>query len=300
MGCIGSNDTKQADDSHNCNTECLLAIVNDHLRNKEFYWVVQTPWYEDNINDEIQNVIKIVKSTTSIEYPILTQDARLLTLNYCSFHYFEDKSYGNTKCFISIFGDNDVGINQFTSAFNSNDRYHTIEGSVIPSIKINKFLFSFDQIKLFTRNFLTNIVTNEAKINFINDSQMFIVVYSIDNRKSFEYAKTCLNDIYNIKKMKKILEFGCILVCTKCDLLYEKCNTFKEKQNIIFEKVNKNIPDMVSFEEGIELAKQFGIPFAQASINNHQSIRFLFELSVRNCLVQSQLNWELRKREANN
>ena len=105
---------------------------------------------------------------------------------------------------------------------------------------------------------------NESRNIFIKQGNIFILIYSIDNKKSFNEINAIYSDIIKLKgqngvKGKQI--YSCVLVCNKCDL---------------DDKLHE-----ISFEDGMMLADELNIPFIQTSASTNANIDLLFEIAVK-------------------
>jgi GTPase KRas len=93
--------------------------------------------------------------------------------------------------------------------------------------------------------------------SYIRQSHGFLILYDITKKNSFEEVENYFEKVFRIKDEEK---FPMVLIGSKCDLE-------KERE--------------ISFEEGFELAKKYGIPFFETSakvcINIEESIFALIE-----------------------
>ena len=94
---------------------------------------------------------------------------------------------------------------------------------------------------------------------YIRTGDGFLVVYSITDRSSFEYAKSQIEEVY---KIKDVDEFPLVLVGNKCDLEYKR---------------------QVSTEEGFALAESHGIPFFETSAKTSVNVNEAIEALIRRC-----------------
>lgn len=98
----------------------------------------------------------------------------------------------------------------------------------------------------------------DLRYNYIPEQHVFILVYSVASRTTFEGVETAL---LLIKKLRKGTSVPFILVANKTDLPVE------------YWKVSK--------EEGVELARKIGCPFIESSAKDRTNIELIFETAVR-------------------
>jgi len=94
---------------------------------------------------------------------------------------------------------------------------------------------------------------------WMRDREGFIIVFSIENLKSFNEVTKWRN---HILRVKDCTEGPIVLVANKSDLESER---------------------VVSREEVEALAKSYNIPFIEASAKNRVNVDELFDLTVREC-----------------
>ncbi|KAF3914842.1 hypothetical protein ABW20_dc0104363 [Dactylellina cionopaga] len=91
----------------------------------------------------------------------------------------------------------------------------------------------------------------------MNETQAFMLVYSITSRRSFEYIPQIRQYFLDIRRVTSI---PMTLVGNKCDL---ECDR------------------QVSYEEGFLLAEQFGCDFMEASAKTAQNVDEAFHALIR-------------------
>jgi len=94
---------------------------------------------------------------------------------------------------------------------------------------------------------------------WMRDREGFIIVFSVDSRKSFDEVSRWRQNILRVKESK---EGPIVLVANKCDLVESR---------------------VVSVVEIETLAKDLGIPWIEVSAKSRTNIDQIFELVVKEC-----------------
>ena len=103
----------------------------------------------------------------------------------------------------------------------------------------------------------------------------FIIVYDITDRSSFENVSQIHEDILRIKDCHSV---PCVIIGNKVDL--------KEDRE-------------VSYEEGVQLAKQMGAVFMETSAKTGQNVNESIETSIREYIRQNPDNPQPKKKWCN-
>ena len=208
-------------------------------------------------NDLISLLIKFIDKSTIyhesndkiIKYPIYVSDI-VYNTKLCS-KWCKSKFIYEYK--VLLLGDKNVGKRKILDSFYRNMEVHSVD-----NIDLTKYLnvldlYGKDEYKLY----------NTFHQKWIKDSRIYLLIYSMDNRSSFEL----INKLYQQIEIENYDIRICILVCNKCDL-------------------NENQPaddcnDIVTFSEGKILSDKLNIPFIQTSAKNGVNIKLLFEIAVK-------------------
>eukprot|EP01091_Cochliopodium_minus_P019047 TRINITY_DN7881_c0_g1_i2.p1 TRINITY_DN7881_c0_g1~~TRINITY_DN7881_c0_g1_i2.p1 ORF type:complete len:195 (+),score=23.85 TRINITY_DN7881_c0_g1_i2:55-639(+) len=104
---------------------------------------------------------------------------------------------------------------------------------------------------------------------WINESDAFILVYSIDNQKSYNEITNIYQDVMKVKQKKQIIA----LAANKCDI---------QKRS-------------VSKEKGLELSKKFSLEYFECSAKDNVNIECIFVYCAREIRKYRSENMSVNK-----
>ena len=168
------------------------------------------------------------------------------------------------KIKISLIGESDVGKSTIFYQYDEHEYYNDLLMTTMCDTIYSKFNYE-------NKDFLLEIIDTPGNDRFktitsilIKNTQIFLLIYDITNRNSFEkldywYKLTCLN-------------------CNNENILY---SVIANKSDLYDKKI-------ISNEEGINFAKKINAQFFEITSTSYENITKLFENIIRKYLIENR------------
>eukprot|EP01084_Bolivina_argentea_P245701 411284_1 len=130
--------------------------------------------------------------------------------------------------------------------------------------------------------------SNYEMKHLIIGSQLFLIVFAVDSRDSFEAAKLLTKKVSFLKHNFSLSNWGVMLVGNKVDLKYNGSYMYEHTKYSITPPDPAFKMGYVSTDEAIHFAKQWNMPYIETSAKCNKNVHFMYRQIIWEWWIQSR------------